>query len=294
MELYIEKCFLDKFNNELSTNTASKGKSVLASILKTYGDVNWFTDYELDSPEKLEQFNIVFSAVLSHTFPPIPILSSIQQHFFEYSKCEQTLIFTLTEENWFGDAEKKGALCFSYKNFEKKIEEMVSICAELKIDLSEQFVGWEYFKQLKTIPKNRVFINDGYLFAPNSGNKPIDENVIPLLKNIINPNSEAKVEIYTDYLNNAHIKIDSIKNKLNNVFKSDYKITFSCIQGHFHDRILYSNFFMIGCGVGFNFNKNKKSNSIITVDSIFDKFNYKRMNNHICLLNKKKENSLIN
>jgi hypothetical protein len=293
MELYIEKCFLDKFNKEWNANATSIGKTVLASILKTYGNVNWYIDYEIDSPEKLEQFNIEFSEISSHIFPPIPINSTIEEHFFEYSGCEQTIICAMHDEAWFDDAEKKGALCFSFNNFEKKIEEMVSICGELKIDLSEQFLGWEYFKQLKAIPKNRIFINDGYLFAQNSGNKPIDENVIPLLKNVISPNSEANVEIYTDYLNNAFIKIDSIKNKLNNVFKSDYKVTFSCIQGHFHDRILYSNFFMIGCGVGFNFNKNKKSNSIITVDFIFDKFTYNRMNNHLRLLKSKKENSII-
>lgn len=298
MELYIEKAFLDKFNGELNKTINSKGKTVLASILKTYGDLKWFTDYEIDTAEKLEQFNIVFSEIISQIFPPIPLLSSTKQHFFKYSRCEQTLIFTMHEEDWFDEAEKKGALCFCYENFERKLESIISICENLKIDLSEPFLGWDYFKELKSIPKNKIIINDGYLFAQNGGNRPLYENVIPLLKNVLNPNAEMKVEIYTNYLKikppSLPIDIERIKSNLNNVFKADYTLSFAYIQGYNHDRILYSNFFLMECGVGFNFNTKYKSNSTIVVSSIFDKFNYKRMKNHIVELEERKAKSPIN
>jgi hypothetical protein len=62
---------------------------------------------------------------------------------------------------------------------------------------------------------------------------------------------------------------------------------------HEHVRILYSNFFMIECGVGFNFDTSKRSNSKITVDTIFDKFNYSRINNHLRNLNLKKRKSTV-
>ncbi|NRS87784.1 hypothetical protein HNQ02_000691 [Flavobacterium sp. 7E] len=284
MELYIEKAFFDKFNDELKLDFKSKGKTVLAAILKTYGDVNLLIDYALETSEELNKFNIDFFEVIPINNPIIPV-KSIKAHFFDFSKCEQTLIFSINNEDWFEEAEQKGALCFSYENFEQKIEYIITLCDNLKVDLSEDFAGWDFFRELKTIPKNEIIINDGYLFAENSGNKPVEENLIPLLKNISANHSTIKVDFFTNYMNSKKpsefIDLDKIKRKLLNVFKSDYNLSFEYIQYHSHDRILYSNFFLIGCGVGFNFNTSKKSNSIITVDSVFNKFNYKRINNHI-------------
>lgn len=296
MELYIEKEFFERFNDELHSDFKARGKIVLTTLLKTYGDVNLFINYALNTPAELNQFNIDFFEVIPPNSPITPI-KSLKEHFFEYSKCEQTLIFSIKDEDWFGEAEKKGALCFSYQNYQKKIESIITICDNLKVDLSENFIGWDYFRELKSIPKNKIIINDGYIFAENSGNKPIEENIIPLLKNVINQNLETKVDFFTNYLNfkkeSERFDIEKIKKKLLNVFNNDYKLAFEYIQHHKHDRILYSNFFLMGCGVGFNFNTRSKSNSVIAVDSIFDKFNYKRINNHLADLGKSKIKSAI-
>lgn len=296
MELYLDKEFLNKFNSEVSSGSNSKGKVVLGSVLKTYGNINLYTDYDLGTVEKLQNFNNIFFSLFPQNFPPLPI-SSIDSHFFENSKCEQTMIFTLNQEDWFGDAEKKGALCFSYDNFDFEIERIMSVCENIKVDLSEPFIGWQFFNQLKTIPKSKIIINDGYLFVENSGNKPLDQNLIPLLKNITATQSDIKVDFFTNYLNSTKprdaIDIEKIKRKLSNVFKSDYKLAFEYIQYHSHDRILYSNFFIIECGVGFNFNATRPSNSKITVDTIFEKFNYTRMNNHLRNLELKKRTSTV-
>jgi hypothetical protein len=72
----------------------------LAAILKTYGDVNLLIDYALNTPAELNQFNIDFFEVVPPNIPITPV-NSIKEHFFEYSKCEQTLIFSLKEEDWF-------------------------------------------------------------------------------------------------------------------------------------------------------------------------------------------------
>jgi len=293
MELYIEKEFIDRFNAEYQSDSRNKGKKILASILETYGDVNWYIDCEINSPEQLDKYKKEnrFFASRTNYLAPISVLS-IKTHFFEKSKCDQTLIFTIDQQDWFEDAQKKGALCFSYENFDLEIERVISICDTLKVDLSERFIGWDFFKELKTIPKNRVVINDGYLFKENSGNKPLDQNLIPLLKNITALKSDMNVDFFTDFLNSNKpsdaIDIEKIKRKLNTVFKSEYKFVFEYIQHHSHDRILYSNFFIMECGVGFNFNIAKNSNSKITVDTIFDKFNYNRINNHLKELKKKR------
>jgi hypothetical protein len=298
MELYIEKKFIDRFNEEYKIDSTDKGKKVLATILETYGNVNWFIDCEINSVEQLDTLKRenIFFASRTNYLAPISV-SSIKSHFFEKSKCEQTLIFTIEHEEWFAEAQKKGALCFSYENFDKQIEHIISVCANIKVDLSEQFVGWSFFRELMNVPKNRITINDGYLLTENSGNKPLDQNLIPLIKNISAIKSELKIDLYTNYLNfnktSDYFDIKKVKSKLNNVFKSDYNFSIEYIQYHEHDRILYSNFFMIECGVGFNFNISNKPNSKITVDTIFDKFDYKRMNNHLRNLNLKKRTSNV-
>lgn len=293
MELYIEKEFIDRFNAEYQSDSTNKGKKILASILETYGDVNWFINCEINSLEQLDTYKKEnrFFASWTNYLAPISVLS-IKTHFFEKSKCDQTLIFTVENQDWFDEAQKKGALCFSYENFDNEIERIISICDNLKVDLSERFIGWDFFKELKTIPKNRVAINDGYLFKENSGNKPLDQNLIPLLKNITALKSEMNVDFFTEFLNSNKssnaVDIEKIKRTLTNVFRSDYKLVFEYIQHHSHDRILYSNFFFMECGVGFNFNTVKTSNSKITVDTIFDKFNYNRINNHLRALKVKR------
>ena len=50
---------------------------------------------------------------------------------------------------------------------------------------------------------------------------------------------------------------------------------------HLHDRVVFSNFLMIDSGVGFNIFPHQTSNSQLIVESIFDLYTYKRLNNHV-------------
>lgn len=58
----------------------------------------------------------------------------------------------------------------------------------------------------------------------------------------------------------------------------------------FHDRVLISNFFTIDSGVGFNLLPARASNSQILVETIFDKYTYKRINNLRKACNKYEQN----
>lgn len=299
MELYIEKEFLDNFNIEFKEEIASKSQLILATILKEYPEIVWFTDHIFDSVEELElikQDNTFFKAMLVNSTNHKQILSFDEANF-NSCKFEQALIFTQEEKEWFDKAKQKGALCFCYDDYEEKINTIINDCNAIKIDLFDVFAGWDSFSILNEIPKNKIVINDGYLFWEDGNNKPIDQNVAPLLKKITNKKTKISIEVFTNYLNpdpktKKRIELDKIKDKLNNIFR-DYDIRFEFIQHHEHDRIVYSNFFILECGKGFNFNINKRNNSKITVETIFDKFNYKRINNHLRLLKKKKNESVV-
>jgi hypothetical protein len=300
MDLYVEKEFINKINQDYKDNNNNPSLEIIVSILKEYGDVRIYIDCDDDNLKVLENENYLIAIKTTHSLGPIPINSNIKDHFFKVSNHEQTLVFTYEKQSWFEEAEQKGAICFSYENYNEKIAEILNICNAIKVDLSENFAGWDNFSELKKIPKNKILINDKYFFDSNGGNDPIKENIIPLFKNIIAENSKLSIEIFTDFLNtkkeNKNIKpidINKIKSSFNNIFRRDFDIVFEYIHFNFHDRILYSNFFMIECPIGFNFNKRKIENSKITVDSIFDKFNYKRINNHFRLHKEKKDESVV-
>ena len=300
MEIYIEKAFIEKIDQDYQKDkrvrNVSPALQIIVAILNDYGDVNMFIDCDESTLHDLEGNNELI-AFKANTKGPIPIDKSINEHFLEYSRCEQTLIFTLENEVWHDELDNKGALCFSYMNYEDKISEIINICNDIKIDLSETFPGWESFKELKKIPKNRILLNDQYLFFNERNNKPMDENFIPFLKNIIAYEDKVLVEIFTNYKNltsSNNFDINKIKNKVCTVFSANYNLSFQFIQFSEHDRILYSNFFLIECGKGFNFNVKCTNNSKITVETVFDKFNYRRYNNHIRRLEKGKAGAIVN
>ena len=282
MELYIEKEFLDNFYLEFDESSASSSQKIVATILKEYAEVEWFFDSEIESLEQLEFLkseNSFFKARCVYS-SPTPI-KSVEKHFFEKSKCEQTLIFTQKNKDWFNEAERKGALCFSYENYQQKIENIVLKC-HFKIDLSEGFQGWEQTLQniQELMPLNKIIINDAYLL-----DKPefYESNVYPLIK-AISKNKKTTKLFYTDILNKKlTFNIGLIYNLLKEKYPtSEIKIMHNNVDNlNSHDRLLYSNHYIIDCAIGFNFNQQLTSNSQIIIETIFEKYTYNRLRNHL-------------
>jgi hypothetical protein len=287
MELYIEKEFLDKFYINFDSTNASRSQKAIASILSEYVEVKWFIDCDIDTIEQLDYLknsNPFFSARANYS-SPIPV-KSIKEHFFEKSHCEQTLIFTQNEESWFEEAKIKGALCFNYNNYQIKIENLIAKC-HFKIDLSEQFAGWENnLKELQQLfPINKIIINDSYLL-----DKPkfYERNLFPLIKSL-SKNKKTLKYFFTDFfpkngIFNREDIFDFIQNKYTS---SEIKMIHNNVDGlNSHDRLLYSNFYIIDCAIGFNFNSNIKSNSQIIIETIFEKYTYNRLRNHLRAMEK--------
>lgn len=299
MELYIEKNFLDKFHLDYAENTVSASQKIVATILKEYAEVEWFTDSKIESLEQMETLKNENPFFFARTVYSSPIqVNSVKEHFFEKSKCEQTLIFVENNEDWFGKAEHKGALCFSISNYQEKIENIVRNC-HFKIDLSEKFNGWENTMEniRKLIPINKIIINDSYLL-----DKPefYENNVYPLIK-AISKNKKTLKHFYTDVLNKANFnKVDIYNLLLQKYPTSEIKIIHNNVDElKSHDRLLYSNHYIIDCAIGFNFNPRVVSNSQIIIETIFEKYTYNRLRNHLrktnqhfqCLVNENKVNA---
>jgi hypothetical protein len=296
MEIYIEKEFLDNFYLEFDEDSHSPSQMILANILRDYAEVEWLIDCTIESLEDFEKLknDNPFFAARALILGPVSI-NSIKDHFFEKSICRQTLIFTQNTENWFSEAENKGALCFSFESYQTKIETLVDSC-HFKIDLSEQFQGWKVFSNLKNMPFNKIIINDAYILTDQDTQR-MDRNLFPLIKNIIDIRNKTPIgiEIFTKNLNPPQpgtfdqIKIMAEKrfNRLNSVF-ANYDLKFKIISNtlqkgryDFHDRLIYLNFMIIDSPKGFNLEPHKKSNSQISAETIFDKYTYNRLRNHL-------------
>ena len=292
MELYIEKLFIDNFYLTVNLNEPTTSEKILLKIFKEYGEVQKFINVVLNSSSDLEKLKLSnpLIANLYEYHPPISI-SSIEDHFFNNSKCEQTIILTNKSENWFKTAEEMGALCFSMEDFELRINTIINDF-DIKIDLSDQFNGWEELHSLDSLPSNEIFISDPYILTDSNGQK-IDNNLIPFLKVILKNSKSSIVKLLTknipvklDTPENIKSKVKSIHTKLNRVF-ANKKVKFKTVSTNkssnykfeFHDRVTLSNFYKIECGKGFNLIPFKQNDSILTVDTIFDKFTYNRHRN---------------
>ena len=295
MELYIEKEFLDNFYLEFDESSASSSQKIVATILKEYAEVEWFIDCKTETLEQIETLKAENPFFHARTVYSSPItVNSVKDYFFEKSKCDQTLIFTQNNEDWFNEAERKGALCFSYENYRQKIENIVQKC-HFKIDLSEGFQGWGFLNNLKNTPFNKILINDGYILTDKDSQK-MSDNLIPILQNIMDKNYQTKtdVEIYTKDLNppqpgtfeQIKSEVDKKLRRLNSVF-ANYQLSLKIISNtlqkgkyDFHDRLIYLNYLIIDSPRGFNLIPHKKSNSQLTVETIFEKYTYNRLRNH--------------
>ena len=282
MELYIEKQFLDNFYLEFVENAASASQKIVAKILKEYAEVEWFIDCKTETLEQIETLKAENPFFHARTVYSSPItVNSVKDYFFEKSKCDQTLIFTQNNEDWFNEAERKGALCFSYENYRQKIENIVQKC-HFKIDLSEKFKGWgTSLKNIQELmPLNKIIVNDSYLLDKPEFYK---NNVYPLIKVISEEKSTTK-HFYTDILNKrVPFKTNIIYNLLKEKYPtSEIKIIHNNVDNlNSHDRLLYSNHYIIDCAIGFNFNQQLTSNSQIIIETIFEKYTYNRLRNHL-------------
>jgi hypothetical protein len=309
MDLYVEKEFIDKINNDYINQKINSSLDIIVSILKDYGEVKMYIDCNEDDLRILENENLLIALKTANTSGPIPIDSTFEDYLFSVFNHEQTLIFTKEKKEWFNKLNQKGALCFCYDDYEEKIKDIITNC-HIKIDLSDPSnfpFSWNKIEIIRTlIPLNKIIINDSYLLRK----KHLEKNLYPLIKSISKNTATSKYfwsnifpkqdqnkkepyfnmhDIYKlleDKYKTSEIKI--IHNNgayYNEYLRKDEYFKDSNIQEKmknfkFHDRLLYTNFYIIDCAIGFNFDIEKQSNSQIIIETIFEKYSYKRLKNH--------------
>jgi hypothetical protein len=291
MELFIEKEFLEDFEIDSEKNPI---KEVVKNIITNYGDKQVFINYdEKDFVQLKNEYE--FFALICNTTVPIPV-SDIKESV-KKSNFLQTLVFTKKEENWFEEIENKGALCFSFDNYEQKIKIIIDNL-HFRIDLSEQFNGWSFLDVFKTISYNKIIVTDGYVLVDSDGQK-MEENIIPILKKLSDAClNNISITFFTKELkpisNQAKYIREKAKKrikKFNSLF-ANINVKFKIINSSLnfgvdlHDRNIATNFSLLDSGKGLNLIPYKNSNSQIISETIFEKYTYNRLNSILRQQNK--------
>ena len=291
MELFIEKEFLEDFEIDSEKNPI---KEVVKNIITNYGDKQVFINYdEKDFVQLKNEYE--FFALICNTTVPIPV-SNIKESV-KKSNFLQTLVFTKKEENWFEEIENKGALCFSFDNYEQKIKIIIDNL-HFRIDLSEQFNGWSFLDVFKTISYNKIIVTDGYVLVDSAGQK-MEENIIPILKKLSDPClNNISITFFTKELKPISNQAKYIREKAKKRIKkfdslfANINVKFKIINSSLnfgvdlHDRNIATNFSLLDSGKGLNLIPYKNSNSQIISETIFEKYTYNRLNSILRQQNK--------
>ena len=286
MELYIEKGFVENFQKEFYLEKATEIQKIIYSIFSEYPNLNWYLNASENFIEdnellfKLSDINLSFKLDVDFNQLFVP----------EFIPKRQTIVLAEETREWFPLLHERGVLCFSYDNYQKELNEFL-IKTKFKVDLSDEEnipIDWKCFKYLNS-NTNFVILSDPYIL---NDDEKIKKNLIPLLKENLNKSKKYEIFIITKIDEKYEAGIDR-KLKYINSQLANFEVklfVFNIIKSIenivFHDRILYSNFAITESGKGFNLFSRKPENSQIISNSIFEKYTFKRFNNHLKELKK--------
>ena len=307
MILFIEKQFIEEFFKEYNFDNKKAnedGYNILNDILTIYSEKKIYFDCSIDEITKQVEKNPFWRNIKNYsdfysTKGPFESFFKNQSNF----KFRQTIV--LTKKQLSIDCKEyinlQGALSFSYEDFNEKICKQLEDY-EFDISLTQGF-SWNLFERFNTPEINSVLIADNYIlqnkedhlyklleifFSNRNKSQKIEVVIItkPDDPKDINKCNQQKKSIEQDLVDKYRIYIDvKLVNSnfgINSGIKNDID---------FHDRILYSNFSSIFCGIGFNKlkevkDKNKKKIlGRLHSESIFKIGHYKIWKREVEILN---------
>ena len=281
MEIFIEKDILDKLNKDFQNENLSLGQKKLREVLHSYAELEFCINIKFDKLEfenyKLE--NSLFNKIVENA--DLKSFNSLSE-FLNLSSFKQTIVIDKKEDSIKRElVENKGGLYFTYDLYSNNIEEIITHF-QIKIDLSENFAGWSKIFNKSFLKLNEIIVNDNYLID-NSEN--IEKFIKPLIHSVKKQCKLERIIFFTEWKNKPNYQLEEKTIQIKAIYNIAVKIYHNNFKNFSnHDRVLYSNFLLIDCPIGFN--KIKLSNSIITIETIFDKFTYNRRRRHFIEIEK--------
>ncbi len=289
LTLYFDKEFLNDFWIQHDESENPYVKKFL-TVLKEFAEMTVFIEGDV---LKAESENPYIDYLRNNN----KVVFGIKREFINATGNSISIAF-LSEEN--EEIEKINSIVvIHFKNLIKQLES-IFVNSQFKIDLSEENNITNKFKQLnclKVLPSKNITLIDKYALLKEHVFK---KEFIELLKSIINSNQKLTLTFLTNSLiddsnmttDEKNLKEGAKFNKRRSLINRTFPAKINELKfvklfsprdrGYtrfdFHDRILLANLYTIDIGVGFG-RTGRKSNSMIIVDTILDKFTYKRTKN---------------
>jgi transposase len=282
MDLFVEKGFIENFEIEYDPEKCSKVQAIIYNIFSEYPRIQLYIDVREDEIDSFI-YNSQLLLNISNYNPSFRCIDDFYKQITTYGSSYQTIIFTEEKRDWFSKL-NTSCLCFTWNNYEESINQFINKTHFKKDSSDIKFpFNWKTFEFLESNTSFLLF-SDSYILSNKDGQK-IKDNLAMLLKENLDEKNEYKIFLITD-LNDAKDAVESKLSELNRIL-ANYKTKIYAFNRLkeiekllMHDRILYTNYTLTDIGIGFNISK-KPSNSLIATESIFEKFTYKRLNNHM-------------
>lgn len=308
MEIYIDKEFIRKY---WSLNASSILSDFENNFLKKTNSCKIICNYESLDEIKEKEEDLIFFELLIEDIPEILFIPSLKSDD-SIEQCISTGGFKLFLMEFDESKINKMELIYGYQffntaNLKRKWSEHQlnnntekTLCLPINLKDCDVFNSWNDLNFIGKTPSNSIVILDRYILSEK---RKIKNNLIPIIENILPINYDGLISVVIISENiwkengNAISAIERIKKIhgfLNSYF-AKYKrdIKFSIIElspnfnfinlPNFHDRHIYTNYYTIKSGYGFDVFKSKKGNVVecerITIDSeIVIKFNFYKSN----------------
>ena len=283
MRVYVEPGFIDHFLSlPKDQNNAVK---ILWDIIKDYAEVTWlfnasvtFADFE-----RWEISNTFYSSISTKGSNQVLLNRDFKSEILNNNHSSQ-LVLAESPEPWHSEIQNH-AVVLTVQKFTSVIEKMTN-------DFSFKFIPddnthWNEFSSLKHSCVREITITDKYLidkFLKTSDVRKLEPNFIYLLKKMLDK-GDIVLNIFIKSADADFGKYEELYKKLETLVKYTRakvgsQIRFRIVNAeldrnyNFHDRNIFSPYFIVKAGQGFTRDYTKKINTEVESYSLFDKWGY--------------------
>jgi len=304
MEVYLDKNFVRNYWG------VSVDKSILNAFennfLKQLKKCTVICNYEnLEEIQSSEDDSVLFDLILESGHPDIvflPDLTSDENLISCMSNGDTKLFFVEIDEEKITELEKEyGYRIITTNTLEKKWHGFIqfeqvekSVAEPVEESDDDIFNKWEDLSFIKLFPTNSIVFVDKYILSDKK-NSRLKNNLIPLLHNLIPETytgelsivilsemflsddkkliDQAKAQRIHQILNRKFAKYKNVKLKFTIV--SHNKSFYAGNQPVIHDRYIYTNYFTLTSGSGFDLFNDNGDRKIINSNVVID-FNFRK------------------
>ena len=291
MIIYFDKEFTDYYLSKSAY--ISKGDCFVNTLLTEYSEISVFIEGD-NTQENYSNSYFRLRFNIGNDSRTFSITSNFIQAIGSRINDNIALIFTGNKETNFGTG-RRNLLYFNLDNYETKIESFLK-SSSFKFIINKNN-DWEKLN-LTQYPLNlhlgdKIVILDPYIFSNYFTHKKdeyIENPFLKFLNKIVPEDTEVDIQVVTvteefDHKTKSLIShrksVNSIFEFLQDVFIPGSKMEVldngksdRTSRYNFHDRNIFTNFFIIKVGIGFSDNHNDFTNSEVECYSVFDKWGY--------------------